>query len=102
MPISGDLYNFTDDSISKAPDTAGVYALFDGNQTIYIGRAKGGFTTIRSRLRDHKSGREGSCTQYASGYKREVCSNPVSREQELLLEYRVTYGGLPRCNEVMP
>lgn len=102
MPITGDLYNFTDDNISKAPESAGVYALYDGTQTIYIGRAKGETTTIRSRLRDHYSGREGKCTQSADGYKREVCTDPVTREADLLLEYQRAYGTLPRCNEVMP
>lgn len=102
MPISGELYSFTDKNLDNAPDVAGVYALYDGNLLIYIGRAQGGQTTIRTRLKDHKSGREGRGTQAASTYRREPCTNPVARERELLQEYQRQYGRLPRCNEVMP
>lgn len=103
MPITGDLYNFTEDNVNGAPQSAGVYALYDAyKQLVYIGRAKGGTTTIRSRLQDHKAGREGLCTQSASYYRREVCSNPVAREAELLMEYKRLNGRLPRCNDVMP
>lgn len=102
MPISGDRYSFNDDNLAKSPDAAGVYALYDGDELIYVGRAQGGQTTIKTRLKDHKSGREGRCTQGATTYSRESCSNPVSRERELLQEYNSNNGRLPRCNEVMP
>lgn len=100
MPISGDKYKFTKNNVDKAPDEAGVYALYDEDETIYYGRAKGSGVTIRTRLQDHKAGREGSCTENASYYKREITSSPVSRESELLEEYSDNHNGrLPRCNE---
>lgn len=102
MSIQGDLFDFTDDNLDKAPDSGGVYALYRGSTLIYIGRSKGETTTIRSRLKDHKAGREGPCTQSADGYRREPCTNPVTRERELLQEYQNAYSKLPRCNEVMP
>jgi excinuclease UvrABC nuclease subunit len=102
MPITGDVYEFTEVNVNNAPNTAGVYALYDNGTTTYIGRAQGGYTTIRTRLQSHKSGREGRCTQAATHYKRETCSNPVTREKELLQEYVNTHGKLPRCNNVMP
>ena len=103
MPISGDVYSFTDENLDKAPDTAGVYALFDGDELIYIGRARGGTTTIRSRLKDHKAGRDGPCTRSATKYSRETCQDPVARERTLLQEYKNGHWQrLPRCNEVMP
>ena len=102
MPVNGDSYAFSDENLSKAPDSAGVYVLYQNGTCIYIGRAQGGSTTIRSRLKDHKSGREGRCTQVADTYKREPCSNPITRERELLEEFKQSYGKLPRCNEVMP
>lgn len=101
MPITGDRYEFTDDNISKSPQSNGVYALYDDNITIYIGRASGD-NTIRLRLQAHKRGDEGKCTQGASHYRREVTSTPVTRESELLEEYKKTNGKLPRCNEVLP
>jgi hypothetical protein len=101
MPITGDKYPFTDDNISKSPQKNGVYALYDNDITIYIGRASGD-NTIRLRLQAHKRGDEGKCTQGASDYKREITSTPITREGELLEEYKKAHGKLPRCNEVMP
>ena len=102
MPIQGDLYGFSKKNVDKAPDSAGVYALFQSGTTIYIGRAQGGSTTIRSRLQDHYAGRGGQCTKSATDYKREVTSNAASREKELLAEYKRQHGKLPKCNDVMP
>jgi len=101
MPITGEKYPFTDDNISKSPQANGVYALYDDGTTIYIGRASGD-NTIRSRLQAHKRGDEGKCTQGASDYKREVTSTPITRERELLEEYKKAHEKLPRCNEVTP
>ncbi len=102
MPISDDRYSFTAENLDKAPNEAGVYALYDGDSLIYIGRAQGGSVTIRSRLKDHKAGRDGPCTKAATSYKREVTSQSVSREKELLDEYYNTNRRLPKCNDVRP
>ena len=102
MSIQGDIYEFTDNNLDKAPDSGGVYALYNGSTLIYIGRSKGGTTSIRSRLKDHKAGRDGRCTQSADHYRREPCTNPMTRERELLEEYKNSNSKLPRCNEVMP
>ena len=102
MSINGKRYAFTNENINNAPNSAGVYELYDGSMLTYIGRAQGGSVTIRTRLKDHKSGREGMCTKNATIYKREVTSSPVARERELLREYYHRHGKLPRCNDVMP
>ena len=99
MPIPGNWFAFTEDNVEKAPDKPGVYALYDGDELIYIGRAMGEGVTIRSRLQDHKSGREGPCTKGASHYKRALTPSPAAREKALLIEYRKAKGELPRCNE---
>jgi hypothetical protein len=101
MGISGDKYAFTNENVDKSPTDNGAYALYDGATTIYFGRASG-TDTIRARLQSHKRGDEGSCTQKATDYRREVCTNPISREKELLEEYKQSYGKLPRCNGIMP
>ena len=101
MPISGNKYAFTQGNVDKSPTDDGVYALYDKNVTIYIGKGDG-VNGIRARLQAHKRGDEGKCTQGASEYRREVYNNPVTRERELLQEYKATHGVLPRCNEVMP
>ena len=100
MPIQGDRYAFTEETIDRSPDQHGVYQLEDGASIIYIGRAAGTGVTIRSRLRDHKGGRDGPCTKGASHFRREVTEAAVSREKELLEEYkRNNNGRLPRCND---
>ena len=102
MPISGKLYAFTQDNVNRAPAEHGVYQLYEDEATTYIGRAAGDGVTIRSRLQSHFRGDEGSCTQAATDYKREVSSKPISRERELIDEYERGHGGLPRCNDVRP
>ena len=100
MAVSGDLYTFSDENIARVTTDKGVYSLHKGDETIYIGKGAGA-NGIRERLEAHKRGDEGSCTQQATAYRREVCSDPTSRERELLLEYRRAHGELPRCNEVI-
>jgi hypothetical protein len=97
--IGGKPMGFIDAFISMAPDKPGVYALYDGASVIYSGRAVGPSTSIRSRLQDHKAGREGKCTQEASHFRYEVIPEPQNREVELLNEYERMFGKLPRCNE---
>lgn len=101
MALSGNKYAFTQENVDKSPTEGGVYALYDANATIYIGKGDGE-NGIRARLQAHKRGDEGSCTKNASHYRREVCSNPKTRERELLQEYVDANGVLPRCNDVMP
>ena len=101
MAISGDRRTFTQENVDNSPTDDGVYALYDESVTIYIGKGDG-VNGIRARLQAHKRGDVGSCTQGASHYRREVCSNPVTRERELLQEYKNDNGVLPRCNDVMP
>ena len=100
MPINDDILRaFTWKNIKNAPQKPGVYALFDGAVLIYYGMAT---ESIADRLASHKRGDEGSCTQNATSYKREVTDRPAARERELLQEYKNQYGQLPRCNDKMP
>src|SRR5258708_3495219 len=100
MPIKGKRYEFNATNINRSPAKAGVYALYSkSGELIYVGRSKGGTTTIRSRLQCHLSGDEETCTQGASFYRREAMTSPVSREKELLEEYERILRKLPRCNE---
>ena len=100
MPITGNLYDFTDENISASPAVPGVYALYYGNgECVYIGSAT---VSIKSRLQVHKRGDEGRCTQVSSHYKREPHDDPLGRERYLLREYYQQHSSLPRCNTVMP
>ncbi len=99
MPITGPRYAFTESNVNKAPAEHGVYALYDGDVIVYIGRASGDGVTIRSRLKSHYRGDEGLCTVAATRYRREVTSDPIARESDFLDEYEENYGELPRCND---
>jgi hypothetical protein len=95
-------YRFTRTVIAGAPDDAGVYALWDGEELIYYGRAggkgSGEGATIRSRLMDHYQGRVDAQTKRATHYGWELCKDPVAREAELLREHQRQFGKLPRLN----
>ena len=91
-------YRFTRTVIAGAPDDAGVYALWDGEELIYYGRAQGEGITIRSRLMDHYQGRVDAQTKRATHYGWELCKDTVAREAELLREHQRQFGKLPRLN----
>ena len=44
---------FKEALVDDAPETAGLYALWDDATLLYVGRAKGGRDTIRRRLLAH-------------------------------------------------
>jgi hypothetical protein len=88
-------YRFTRIVISGAPDNAGVYALWKGDEVVYYGRSDGNGSTIRSRLLDHYYEAASRPTHYSW----EVCNDPTAREAELLQEHRSRFGRLPRNNK---
>ena len=88
-------YRFTRIVIAGAPDDAGVYVLWDGEELVYYGRADGGASTIRSRLLDHYY----AGPQRPTHYGWEVCEHPAAREAELLREHERMFGRLPRYND---
>ena len=94
-PEPGRRYRFTRIVLLGAPADAGVYALWDGEELVYYGRAAGD-ATIRARLLDHLEGRLPAAT--ASHYSWELCADPATREAELLAEYQRLFGKPPRFN----
>jgi len=88
-------YRFTRIVLLGAPADAGVYALWDGEELVYYGRAAGG-QTIRARLLEHLDGRLPAAG--ASHYSWELCANPAARESELIAEYQRAFGRPPRFN----
>jgi hypothetical protein len=87
-------YRFTRIVIAGAPDDAGIYVLWDGEELVYYGRADGGSATIRSRLLEHYYSDKTRPTHY--GW--ELCKDPAAREDELLLEHERRFGRRPRYN----
>ena len=101
MSINTPWRPFIDSEIEKAPILDGVYGLYDGSETIYYGKGEGE-EGIKGRLKWHKAGHGGSCTQRATSFNHEACLKPSQREVELLTEHKRLYGKLPRCNDVTP
>jgi len=101
MIIKGGFRAFSKNNVANAPDSEGVYALFDHETLIYIGRSHGGDNTIRDQLQHHKDGRGEKGTRRATLYWRELCDDPITREQELLDEYQASNGEPPPCNVFM-
>lgn len=96
-------YRFARLVLLGAPDDAGVYSLWDGDEVIYYGRAAGGpGGTIRARLLEHFDGRVDEATSRATHYSWEVCADPAAREADLLREFQAAFGRAPRCNGLSP
>ena len=95
MPLHDPLFRFTPVIVHGAPENAGLYALWQDGEMIYLGRAD----SIRARLLDHLQGRLSPCTQPATHYSWELSLRPAKRESELLEAFRKRHGRLPRCNE---
>ncbi|HEX6319754.1 MAG TPA: hypothetical protein VFZ84_12920 [Burkholderiales bacterium] len=93
MPIASPRYAFNATMVSGAPPDPGVFALWEGEELIYYGRAH----SIQHQLQEHLAGAK-QCTLRATHYGWEISGNPRGREAELLQEYRSAHGRVPRCN----
>jgi len=103
MPIRNAWHSLNRDEVNNVPEKAGVYELGNANYSvIYIGRASGG--NLRRRLGEHINDQKNACIRASARYFRyETTMADVSRERELIEEYRATHGGrLPPCNSVIP
>lgn len=89
-------YPFTRAMIEYAPETHGVYGLFEGEGIIYIGKAVSGMM-IKSCLLLHQDGSFGECTRKATAYTWEIVGWPSARETELLAAFFKAYAHDPRC-----
>jgi hypothetical protein len=98
MPIRSPRYKLTRAMVDGAPAEPGVYALWEDEELIYLGRASAA-ATIRARLQEHLVRRICPCAENATHYSWELALRPATRELELLQELLARYGRLPRCNE---
>lgn len=87
-PEPGRRYRLTRIVVQGAPEDPGVYALWNGDEVVYYGRA----ASIRARLLEHAE-RPG-----ATHYSWEIAADPAAREAELLAEHERVYGRRPRDN----
>src|SRR5207237_4160276 len=73
MPIHSSRIRFRDDFMALVLPAAGVYALWDGDAlTLYVWADER--TGLRERLRAHKRGGEGPCTQNATHFQFEFAN----------------------------
>ena len=97
--LTGNTIRFTEDTIRLLPARRGVYALYRGNELIYIGKAEqeGG---LKAKLLVHLLSDE-PCIRNTTSYRFEACDNPKKREETLLQAYKASYSRLPCCNVTM-
>lgn len=71
--------------IDDAPENPGVYALWEGDRLLYVGRAGGGRDSIRARLMDHYE-RARDAGPVPTHYSWEISIEPHVRHAEALQE----------------
>lgn len=89
---------FTATLIEAAPDTTGVFALWQNGGVIYLGKASAGSATIRKALNEQLQARRWS----DPGGMRcswEVVDDPDRRHSELLNEFETAHHCLPLWND---
>jgi len=94
MPIKKPKYKLTRAMVEAAPSERGLYALWEDEELIYVGRG-----SIRERLSEHLNRRLCPCAEKASHYSWELSLRPATREIEILEEFLARFGRMPRCNE---
>ena len=94
MSINSASVPFTESLVANAPDTSGVFALWQGGGIVYYGRA----VTIRIALDEQLRARALSA-QRVSGCSWEVAADPESRQRELMREYVTAHHSLPLWND---
>jgi len=97
MPIDEPKYKFVRSLVAGAPESSGIYALWEDGEMIYVGRANG--MTIKEALLRHIEQGHCPCTTRATHYSWELSLRPATREFELLQAFEACHQRLPRCNE---
>jgi hypothetical protein len=93
---------FTQSLIEAAPDTTGVFALWQNGGVIYLGKASAGAATIRSALSAQFAARQWSGTREELRETRcswEVAADADHRHRELLLQFESAHRCLPLWND---
>lgn len=84
--------------IEAAPDTTGVFALWQNGGVIYLGKASAGEATIRKALSEQFKARQWSgFTSLRCSW--EIADDPDRRHSELLREFEAAHHCVPLWND---
>jgi predicted GIY-YIG superfamily endonuclease len=98
MPLTRRYVTLEETIKRVVPEVRGVYALFNEyGVLIYYGSSD----DLRTTILEHKKGKISVCTWPAWYFSFEVCTDAVTREKELLNDYKNKYARLPHCNELL-
>jgi hypothetical protein len=89
---------FTEPLIEAAPDTTGVFALWQNGGVIYLGKASAGAATIRSALSAQFAARKWN-GMVGTRCSWEVAEDADGRHSELLREFESAHRCLPLWND---
>ena len=89
---------FTAPLVAAAPDTTGVFALWQDGAVVYYGKASSGAATIRSALDAHLSGRSFSAEK-PTRCSWEIADDPEQRYARLMAEFAIAHQRMPRWND---
>lgn len=93
-------WTFTEGMVESDRNEAGVYEFgTDSVSVVYIGSSN----DIKRRLKEHLGENTTSCIKKnAKKYRIEHTSSYITRERELIAEFKRINGKLPQCNSVQP
>jgi excinuclease UvrABC nuclease subunit len=77
--------------VAMAPDTPGVFELWDDEELIYVGATR---ESLREELHRKLAAHDSEVTHFSW----EISFDPQPRERELLLEYELEHHRAPRYN----
>ena len=89
---------FTEALIEAAPDTTGVFALWQNGGVIYLGKASAGSATIRKALLAQLQARQ-LADRSLIRCSWEVADNADQRHRELLHQFEAAHHCLPLWND---
>jgi len=90
---------FTASLIEAAPDTTGVFALWQDGGVIYLGKASVGDATIRNALSGQLQARLFNDTSSGVRVSWEIVDDADKRHRELLHEFEAAHRCLPLWND---
>ena len=95
MPLLSRKWPFLDYVVNAAPNDAGLYALWSGDEMLFAGLA-GALGGIRRELQRHWRGEVNLITQNADHFSWELSSEPEKRLMEVLAQFQEVYRRPPR------